>query len=65
MNIKGYAERLTIKKQKLKEELEKPKEDQNHHKIKRLQESIKRNKNIALCVQKKRRRLKQIAKKKK
>jgi hypothetical protein len=58
MNIKGYSERLTIKKQRLKEELQKPKEEQNKYMIRRLEESIRRNKNIALHNSRKRRKLK-------
>ena len=38
------TEAVEIKKAELKEELEKPKEEQNRFKIKRLQESIARNK---------------------
>ena len=45
--------------QKLKEELEKPVEGQNKFKIARLKKSIERNKNIAYCMCRRRRRFKE------
>lgn len=48
MNIRGGSkDRIDIKRLELKLELEKPEELKNKKKIKRLQESIKRNKNIS------------------
>lgn len=41
---------LELKKEALKEELRRPKELQNKHKIERLQESIKRHKDIAISI---------------
>lgn len=54
MNLKGATERVDLKKEKLKEELSKPEEEQNREKVKRLQESIKRHKNIGKQIKDKR-----------
>ena len=55
MNIRGGSkDRIDIKEQELKNELSKPEELQNINKIKRLRESIKRNKNISYFINRKR-----------
>jgi hypothetical protein len=56
MNIRGGSkDRIDIKEEELKEELSKPIKIQNKNKIKRLEESIKRNKKISHLIVKKRR----------
>lgn len=56
-----YDRVVNEKKRKLAEELSKPEEEQNKHKIRRLEKSIKRNKNIAnkiaRCKKNKRRKI--------
>jgi hypothetical protein len=47
---------LEIKKRELKEELRRPGWSQNKHKIERLQESIKRHKDIAISIKEIRKR---------
>lgn len=47
---------IDLKKRKLKEELKKPKIEQNHNKIRRLRESIERHKRINKSISRKRRR---------
>lgn len=56
MNIKGEKNILQIKKEELKIELNRPEEFQNKQKIKRLQESIKRHKEIANQIKYKRKK---------
>ena len=46
MNVKGYAEKIDRKTEALKRELNKPNQFQNKDAIRRLEESIKRNKRI-------------------
>ena len=54
MNVKGFAEKIDRKTEALKRELSKPREFQNKETIRRLEESIKRNKQIMRNVCKKR-----------
>jgi len=54
MNVKGFAEKIDRKTEALKRELSKPREFQNKETIRRLEESIKRNKQIMKYVCKKR-----------
>lgn len=57
MNIRGGSkDRIDEKKRKLKIELSKPIHEQNKKKIKRIEESIQRNKNIAHIICQRRRR---------
>ena len=66
MNIRGGSkDRIDGKKKELKLELSKPKEEQNKQKIKRLKESIDRNKTISYKAGKIRRQRKYRAMKKK
>lgn len=50
MNVKGHANRVDLKREELLEELNKEPEEQNYQKIRRLKQSIERNKNILKYV---------------
>lgn len=56
MDVKGHSKRIDQKEEELIKELNKPKEEQNKFKIRRLRESIKRNKNIMRNVGRRRRK---------